>query len=112
MAAGAIGVVFYDDVNEIIRTIPLSKTPSAIISDADGEYLKQQIRKNKNLTVTFPDKKVAEPLKSAGKPSNESSWGPTFELDIKPDLLAPGGRIFSTYPVNLGKYATLSGKLI
>jgi hypothetical protein len=25
--------------------------------------------------------------------------------------LAPGDRIFSTYPRNLGKYATISGKL-
>lgn len=110
--AGAIGVVFYDDIDELIPAISLSDTPNAIISNVDGEYLKRQIRRNKDLTVTFPDKKVAIPLSSAGKPSNESSWGPTFEFDIKPDVLAPGGRIFSTYPVNLGKYATLTGKLI
>ncbi|CAB4479692.1 unnamed protein product [Rhizophagus irregularis] len=110
VAAGAIGVVFYDsEVTGFLPVISLSKTPDAIISDVDGEYLKRQIRRNKNLTVSFPDKKVTIPLSSAGKPSNESSWGPTFEFDIKPDLLAPGGRIFSTYPVNLGKYATLTG---
>ncbi|GBB98075.1 hypothetical protein RclHR1_03130016 [Rhizophagus clarus] len=109
VAAGAIGVVFYNDVDTLIRAIPLNETPDAIISDVDGEYLKQQIRENENLTVTFPDKMVAIPLTNAGKPSSESSWGPTFEFDIKPDLLAPGGRIFSTFPINLGKYATIDG---
>ncbi|MFF4012712.1 S8 family serine peptidase [Streptomyces sp. NPDC001717] len=38
-----------------------------------------------------------------------SSWGPGPELEIKPDLGAPGGLVFSTYPVDLGMYATLSG---
>jgi subtilisin family serine protease len=30
-------------------------------------------------------------------------------LDLKPDLGAPGGNIYSTYPLELGGYATLSG---
>ncbi|KXN74649.1 subtilisin-like protein [Conidiobolus coronatus NRRL 28638] len=46
---------------------------------------------------------------NGGKISGFSSWGPGPELEIKPDLGAPGGLIFSTYPVDLGMYATLSG---
>lgn len=38
-----------------------------------------------------------------------SSWGPTFELDMKPDISAPGGAILSTFPERLGGFAILSG---
>jgi len=38
-----------------------------------------------------------------------SSWGPTSELKMAPFVSAPGGNIYSTYPVPLGEYATLSG---
>ena len=37
------------------------------------------------------------------------SWGPTWEMNLKPQFGAPGGSILSTYPVNLGSYAVLSG---
>ncbi|KAK9767453.1 hypothetical protein K7432_002761 [Basidiobolus ranarum] len=43
------------------------------------------------------------------KVSDFSSWGPDFELNIKPDIGAPGRRIFSTWPVSKGMYALLSG---
>ncbi|PSN73974.1 subtilisin-like protein [Corynespora cassiicola Philippines] len=45
----------------------------------------------------------------AGSLSEFSSWGPTWELDVKPDIAAPGGQILSTYPVRLGSYAGASG---
>lgn len=38
-----------------------------------------------------------------------SSWGPTFELKMAPFVSAPGGNIYSTFPVGLGEYATFSG---
>lgn len=38
-----------------------------------------------------------------------SSWGPTWEMDFKPQIGAPGGNILSTYPVAKGSYAVLSG---
>jgi subtilisin family serine protease len=41
--------------------------------------------------------------------SSFSSWGLTHDLALKPDLAAPGGSIYSTYPLELGGYATLSG---
>ncbi|KAF2723337.1 subtilisin-like protein [Polychaeton citri CBS 116435] len=41
--------------------------------------------------------------------STYTSWGPTYELDIKPQVAAPGGLILSTYPLPLGGYAVLSG---
>ncbi|KAK3623419.1 hypothetical protein LTR56_021595 [Elasticomyces elasticus] len=41
--------------------------------------------------------------------STYTSWGPTYELDVKPQYSAPGGNILSTYPLALGGYAVLSG---
>lgn len=38
-----------------------------------------------------------------------TSWGPTWEMDFKPQIGAPGGNILSTYPVAKGGYAVLSG---
>lgn len=38
-----------------------------------------------------------------------SSWGPTWEMDLKPTFAAPGGYILSTWPLALGGYAIQSG---
>lgn len=46
---------------------------------------------------------------AGGYVSKSSSWGPTYELGIKPQMVAPGGMILSTYPLALGGYAVLSG---
>lgn len=46
---------------------------------------------------------------TGGSLSDYTSWGPTFEADVKPQVGSPGGNILSTYPVPLGSYAVLSG---
>ncbi|KAI6883151.1 subtilisin-like protein [Hortaea werneckii] len=47
--------------------------------------------------------------RTGGFLSTFTSWGPTYELDIKPQISSPGGMILSTYPLALGGYAVLSG---
>ncbi|OTB08539.1 hypothetical protein M426DRAFT_52137 [Hypoxylon sp. CI-4A] len=46
---------------------------------------------------------------TGGYASSFTTWNPTFEMDIKPQLASPGGNILSTYPIPLGTYAILSG---
>ncbi|KAG0303472.1 hypothetical protein BGZ97_001908 [Linnemannia gamsii] len=46
---------------------------------------------------------------SGGFLSIFSSMGPDSELNSKPDIAAPGGQIWSTFPIKLGSYASLSG---
>ncbi|KAH6606996.1 hypothetical protein Trco_006149 [Trichoderma cornu-damae] len=46
---------------------------------------------------------------TGGALSTFTSWGPTWEMEVKPQVSSPGGNILSTYPVALGGYATLSG---
>ncbi|TQV99640.1 subtilisin [Cordyceps javanica] len=44
---------------------------------------------------------------TGGTPSAFSSWGPTMEMDLKPQFTGPGGDILSTLPDN--KYGKASG---
>ncbi len=46
---------------------------------------------------------------TGGLISSFSSYGLEAELDLKPDIGAPGGSIRSTYPIEAGSYATVSG---
>ncbi|RYP17292.1 hypothetical protein DL765_004583 [Monosporascus sp. GIB2] len=38
-----------------------------------------------------------------------TSWGPTWETELKPQFVAPGGWILSTYPLDMGAYAVEAG---
>ena len=44
-----------------------------------------------------------------GLPTFFSSWGPSHELDFKPDVMAPGGYVFSTIPMHAGSYGLMDG---
>ncbi|KAL2128468.1 hypothetical protein VTI74DRAFT_9137 [Chaetomium olivicolor] len=46
---------------------------------------------------------------SSGFLSDFTSWGPTWEVEVKPQFSTPGGMILSTYPRALGSYGVLSG---
>lgn len=46
---------------------------------------------------------------TGGYISTYSTWSPTWEVYIKPEVSAPGGNILSTYPLADGGYAVLSG---
>ncbi|EUC44067.1 hypothetical protein COCMIDRAFT_6555 [Bipolaris oryzae ATCC 44560] len=47
--------------------------------------------------------------RTGGLLSSYTSWGPSFEGELRPSFGAPGGNILSTWPVALGSYAVLSG---
>lgn len=44
-----------------------------------------------------------------GFPNSFTTWGPTWELNAKPNFGAPGGNILSTYPLAKGSYSVSSG---
>ena len=46
---------------------------------------------------------------TGGSASDFTSWGPTYEADMKPQFGAPGTDILSTFPVALGSFTTISG---
>jgi len=49
------------------------------------------------------------PSSTGGLISSFSSYGLSPDLAVKPDIGAPGGNIYSSYPLEKGGYATLGG---
>lgn len=84
----------------------------ALITAEDGEWLVDQFNAGGNATISFPVTPVtstSENTANGGKLSGFTSWGPSFEAQIKAEIAAPGGFIYSTYPLNQGGHAILSG---
>ncbi|KIO16474.1 hypothetical protein M407DRAFT_33880 [Tulasnella calospora MUT 4182] len=99
-------------------TPPYIETPgfiSAMISKVDGEYLVNMSAAGLGHVpkLTFPQKKkptvIPNPL--GGLAASSSSYGPTWDLEFKPSIAAPGTRILSTLPVknNKAMYGMKSG---
>ena len=73
---------------------------------------------NKGEKVTVDITEAAEaPLFLGSVPNNRTggllseytSWGPTWEVDLKPQVASPGAMILSTLPLDLGAYGAKSG---
>ena len=105
-AAGAEYVWFYNlpDSATTYPSVPIPETKGfAMITVADGEAIVKQLLAGTAVTAVFSTgAPVAAPnTLSGGKVSTYSSWGPTNEAGIKPEIAAPGGNIYSTYPLAL-----------
>ena len=81
-------------------------TPVVGISQADGVFIRAAADPT---YMTWTDQMGSFPSPTAGLISSFSSYGLSPDLALKPDLGAPGGNIYSSYPLELGGYATLSG---
>jgi minor extracellular serine protease Vpr len=81
---------------------------AASTSREDGQRLRAKLAAGP-LSITFTAEAKAIDNPTGGQVSTFSSWGPSPDLEIKPDLGAPGGMIYSTFPMSQGGYASLSG---
>jgi minor extracellular serine protease Vpr len=114
-AAGAVGVVLYNNVAGFVNPTVAGATPITIpvvaTSLADGNAIVAAIAAgggSASFEWTATGSYVAQ--STAGLISSFSSWGPTAELGLKPDLSAPGGLIRSTWPVQqFGGHNVISG---
>lgn len=101
--AGAIGIIVYNNVEGSIR-MSLGEVddpiPSASITMDAGKKLVEDAVKSVG-TITLNANFLAGPFMS-----DFSSWGPTPDLKLKPEVTAHGGEITSTVP---GGYDELSG---
>ena len=59
--------------------------------------------------MTWTDSGRRRRIRPANLISSFSSYGLAPDLSLKPDIGAPGGNIRSTYPLELGGYANISG---
>ncbi len=98
--AGAVGCIVYNNVDgyPINMAITDYRIPSAFVSRSAGAMMAEQ-----------QDKSVVLSVNEAGivSMSDFSSWGPLPSLELKPEITAPGGDIYSTLP--FGQYGLMSG---
>ncbi|GJE92794.1 peptidase S8 family domain-containing protein [Phanerochaete sordida] len=84
---------------------------AALISAEEGAYLVREFASHANISLSFPSSgaaTIADTL-NGGLVSSFSSYGPSYDMQLKPALAAPGGNILSTYPLPLGAWALDSG---
>jgi minor extracellular serine protease Vpr len=115
--AGAIGVVIYNNVagiqNITVAPVPVTAPPITIpvvsVSQADGGVINGRLASGP-VSLTWTTQSVSLGANAtANRISAFSSYGLSPTLSIKPNLGAPGGFIYSTYPLELGGHATISG---
>ncbi len=96
---GAAGVIIYNNVSgDIKMNVGTATVPVCSIKQDDGEMLAAQ----KTGTIKISRSQTSGPFMS-----DFSSWGPTPDLGIKPEITAHGGNILSA--VTGGSYDRLSG---
>ncbi len=110
--AGATAVVIYNNAPGVINPtvegeIPIS-IPVVMIQQADGLEIASRLTTGP-VTLTWTSGWATLDNPTAGLVSTFSSYGLAADLSLKPDVAAPGGNIFSTYPLENQKYANLSG---
>jgi len=108
--AGAAGVIVRGTVahgDYVNMALENPKLPMASVSIKDGNALKALFEKGKTVKVSFNGSMVTIPNNTASQMSDFTSWGVTPNLDFKPEITAPGGKIYSTF--NDNKYGVMSG---
>ncbi|KAG6314255.1 hypothetical protein E4U44_002015 [Claviceps purpurea] len=121
IAKGAKYVLIYNDAPGTLEIDlgsfpPTNVTAVSMVDDKTGETFIKALKDGKKLTLKMVATNTAEQLVrigndtvSGGAVSTFSSWGPTFEMDTKPQYGAIGGNVLSTFPRALGSYAIMSG---
>jgi subtilisin family serine protease len=118
-AKGAQYVMFYNNkpgaVSVTIDAVPTIKGAGMVDPDT-GAALIALLKQGTKVQMAIPSASKAvlriDTLLNnvtGGFMSTYSTWGPTFEGYIKPEVSAPGGNILSTYPLADGGYASISG---
>jgi subtilisin family serine protease len=110
--AGAAAVVLYNNAAGFLTPgvagTPSVNIPVVMATQAAGAAIDQQIQ-NGPTTLTWTNQVTSTPQPTGGLISGFSSFGLAPDLSFKPDLGAPGGGIYSSYPLEAGGYASLSG---
>ncbi|KAL8369731.1 hypothetical protein RB595_000185 [Gaeumannomyces hyphopodioides] len=108
-ALGCKNMLVYNDGRALVNpgsTLPTSTM--AMITAPAGHAIIKAIAAGANITVDFSrGGLVGQPDALGGTPNTFTSWAATYDLLLKPDVAAPGGNIFSTWPEN--KFQVQSG---
>ncbi|MEI2401204.1 S8 family serine peptidase, partial [Paenibacillus phytohabitans] len=107
---GAAGVILRGNPphgDYVNMALNLHTIPMVTLSIADGNDLDAKFTAGSSIEVIFDGSPVYAPNLEAGKMSAFTSWGVTPNLDFKPEITAPGGKIYSTF--NDNQYGTMNG---
>ncbi|KAI6428914.1 hypothetical protein MCOR21_005284 [Pyricularia oryzae] len=110
-ALGAQYILIYN--NESPITTPGTSnytTLIAMIPAESGVSIIETLKSGGNVTADFstvPEIPVGLPYSEGNRPNTFTSWGALYDLQLKPDIAAPGGQIFSTWVD--GTYNIISG---
>ncbi|SFB20995.1 MULTISPECIES: S8 family serine peptidase [unclassified Bacillus (in: firmicutes)] len=105
-AAGAAGIIVYNSTSPVFYenqggwNIPFMK-----ISRQQGLDLEAAIAAGQTKLQVSQTKKAYDA--EVGRMTDFTSWGTTPSLELKPEITAPGGKIYST--LNNNKYGQMSG---
>jgi subtilisin family serine protease len=110
--AGAAAVVLYNNsagrFSPTVAGSPAITIPVVAVSDTEGVAINNAIASGAQ-TLNWQSTQGTFVNPTGGLISSFSSYGMNAELTLKPDIGAPGGLIRSTYPLEAGGYATISG---
>lgn len=114
--AGAVAVILYNNATGRFNPTVVPPTasdppvtiPVVAISNTEGALIDGRIAAG-DTTITWTDQVASFPSSTGGLISSFSSYGLAPDLSLKPDLGAPGGNIYSTYPLELGGFASMGG---
>jgi minor extracellular serine protease Vpr len=111
MNDGAVGVVIHNNVAGLFAGGGVSPRDffGIGISLADGMAIRTLLTAGETVTLEWSDVRINAANPTGGLISSFSSYGLAPDLTLKPDIGAPGGLIRSTYPLELGGYAIISG---
>lgn len=106
---GAVACVIYDNTDgELSNMQDAGLIPNVFITKADSEKLIAAAVNGEGKLTPHPlDDVMVRPSFTAGQMSSFSSWGVTSDLQLMPDVTAPGGNIYSS--LNNGQYGMMSG---
>jgi minor extracellular serine protease Vpr len=114
--AGAAAVVLYNNAAGFLSPsvapapagAPTVNIPVVMVTNTDGVTLNGKIAAGPT-TLTWGTQLAQTPSTTGGLISGFSSFGLSATLALKPNLGAPGGSIYSSYPLEKGGGASLSG---
>ncbi|KAJ6445645.1 subtilisin [Purpureocillium lavendulum] len=122
IAKGAKYMVVYDDRPGCdgvdLGDAGGNMTAAGMVPADTGAAFVSAIKAGHNVSIVLSDPEdisapgyiyTADNVETGGAASIFTSWGPTFEGDLKPQFGAPGGYILSTWPVKKTGYAVESG---
>ncbi|KKA26451.1 hypothetical protein TD95_000165 [Thielaviopsis punctulata] len=109
---GAEYILIYNTQTGALTAPSTGSTVGSIgmIGAESGEAIVEAVKAGKNVTGSFtidPNNIVTMEKSTGGFPSSFTSWASLSDLQIKPDIAAPGGGIYSTYLD--GTWQVLSG---